>query len=360
MITNTLIAGLNEKILQAKVNAINVNPFAFPVYFPVKKVNGFTWKNLTNQNTAANVAADLVADNASIPRKNRPIFQSANGDLPHIGISREMKRSTLKEYQQALALAGDAMATELVQFWADDVEFCFRGVQSELEYIAFALLSNAGSLAFTTSNNATFANEYALDYQVDALQKKNNSATWATVASSDIIADFAAAVTAGKVVNANIKFAFMNLTTFYYLATSAQVIKFASSYLDIATARTSTPSLAQVNAMLATQPWLNGIQVRVIDTTVTRELSSGTQTSANPFADNVVVFSETENLGTTQYDILRTSETLTMRAERAHTVVKKYSHPEPLVEVTLAEADALPVLDSAYKNIYMKINAVAW
>jgi len=360
MITNTLIAGLNEKILQAKVNAINVNPFAFPTYFPVKKVNGFTWKNLTNQNTAGNVAADIVADNASIPRKTRPIFQSATGDLPKIGISREMKRSTLKEYQQALALAGDANATELVQFWADDVEFCFTGVQAQLEYIAFALLSNAGALAFTTSNNATYANEYNLDYQVDSLQKKNNSAAWATVASSDIIGDFAAAVTAGKVINANIKFAFMNLTTFYYLATSAQVIKYASSYLDVSAQRASVPSIAQVNAMLATQPWLNGIQIRVIDTTVTRELSTGAQTSTNPFADNIVVFSESENLGTTQYDILRSNDQLIMRAERAHTVVKKYSHPEPLVEVTLAEADALPVLDSAYKNIYMKVNATSW
>jgi hypothetical protein len=40
--------------------------------------------------------------------------------------------------------------------------------------------------------------------------------------------------------------------------------------------------------------------------------------------------------------------------------VKKYSIPEPLTEVTLAEADALPVLDTAYKNIYLKTDATAW
>ncbi len=106
MITNTLITGLNEKILQAKVSRIDVKPFLFGTHFPVKKVNAFVWKTLTNQNGRSNVAADIVADNSTIQRKKRPIFQSASGDLPKIAISRELKRSEIKEYQVALALAG--------------------------------------------------------------------------------------------------------------------------------------------------------------------------------------------------------------------------------------------------------------
>lgn len=360
MINNTLIQGLNEKILQTKVTNIDVAPFSFPTHFPLKKINAFTWKTLTNKNSAINVAADVVADNASLGRKKRAIFQSATGDLPRIGISRDMKRSEIKEYQIALALAGDPMAIELVQYWADDVEFCFTGVQSELEFMAWALFSNAGKLAFTSSSNAAFATEFDLDYQVEEGQKKANTTSWATAASADVIGDFVAGVEAGKLIGSNIKHAFTSLANFYRMASSAQMIKVCASYLNNASGNAQTPDLAAINFALAKQAWLNGVQLHVIDATVSRELADGTTTTANPFADNVIVFSETANLGSTQYDILRDNSQVALRAERAHTVVKKYSHPEPLTEVTMAEADAVPVLDTAYRNIYLKTNAVAW
>ena len=357
---NTLIEGLNAKILQAKVSKIDVSPFTFATHFPLKKVNAFTWKSITNQNAGINVAADIVADGSTLQRKKRPIFESATGDLPKIGISRDMTRKELKDYQVGLALAGDPMALELVQYWADDVEFCFKGVQAELEFIAYSLLSNAGKLSFTSANNASFATEFDLDYQVDSAQKKNNSATWATAASADPIGDFADAVVYGKAIGANIKHAFISLDNFYRFASADQIIKACASYLQNATGIAQTPDLASINSMLARQAWLNGIQLHIIDSTVTRELASGTQTVANPFNENVCIFSESAVLGSTQYDILQDKSQVVLRAERAHTVVKKYSTPEPLTEVTLAEADAVPVLDSAYKNIYMKTNAVAW
>lgn len=360
MINSTLIEGLNEKILQAKVNAINVNPFAFGVHFPIKKVNAFNWKMLTAQRSGKNVAADIVSDNASLQRKRRPIFQSASGDLPKIGISREMKRSEIKEYQVALALAGDPMALALVQYWADDIEFCFTGVQAELEFIAWSLLSNGGKLSFTSANNAAFATEFDLDYQVDSDQKSANTHTWATAATADPIGDIAKGVSAAKAMDINPKFGFLSLDNFYKLASTDQMIKSCASYLQNATGMAQTPDLGAINAMLKKQAWLNGITLNVIDTTITRELADGTTTSGNPFADNVLILSESPILGSTQYDILKDENSLITRAERSHTIVKKYSKVEPLEEITLAEADALPVLDTAYRNFYIKTNAVAW
>ncbi|MDL2310126.1 hypothetical protein LJC39_03305 [Parabacteroides sp. OttesenSCG-928-B22] len=360
MITNTLIEGLNEKILQAKVNKIDVKPFLFGTHFPVKKVNAFVWKTLTNQNGRNNVAADIVADNATIIRKKRPIFQSASGDLPKIAISRDLKRSEIKEYQVALALAGDPYAVELVQYWAEDVEFCFTGVQSELEYIAWALASNAGVLSFTNTNNAAVATEFDLDYQVDDVQKIKTTAPFSNKSTADVIGTVVDAVKQGKKNKANIKYGFMNLQTFYQVATCDQIIKNCASYVQNLTGTSQTPDLTAINAMLAKQAWCNGVEFKVIDQDITRELADGTETMGNPFADNRLIFSETPILGSTQYDILRDNSQVVMRAERSHTVVKKYSTPEPLVEVTLAEADALPVFDTAYKNIYVKTDATDW
>lgn len=359
-INKSIIEGLNEKTLQAKVDRINVNGFYFGKHFPVKRVNAYTWKTLTNQIGKKNVAADIHADNASILRKSRPIFQSATGDLPRIAISRDMKRSELKDYQVALKLAGDANAKELVRYWADDVEFCFNGVQSELEYIAWALISNAGQLAFTSANNAAVANEFDLDYQVEDEMKMKVATSFANAASADVIGTFAAAVKLGKKNNSNIKYAFMNLDEFYKIATCDQIIKQCASYVQNLTGTSQTPDLEAVNAMLRKTAWLNGIQIRIIDTDVTREYTDGSQIMANPFADNRIVFTETEILGSTQYDILNTEDQVVMKATRSHTTLKKYSEPEPLKEVTLAEADALPVLDSAYKNIYLKTDGNNW
>ena len=160
-VVNTLIHGLNQQMVETRLNTLDMKPFLFGTYFPVKKVTGFDWKTLTNQLTKRNVAADLHADNGTIIRKRRPVFQSAKGDLPYIAISREMTRADMKRYQTERALAKDDDATALVEFWGEDVDFCANGVQSELEFIAWKLLSNAGVMKFTTTTNATYANELA-------------------------------------------------------------------------------------------------------------------------------------------------------------------------------------------------------
>ena len=271
-----------------------------------------------------------------------------------------MKRSEIKEYQTALAFAQDSDATKLVNYWGDDVDFCFNGVQSELEYIAWALASNAGKLAFTTTNNATFANEFDLDYDVDDWQKQKSSVDWANSASADIIGDLVALVKTAKANGLNPKFAFVNLDELYRICSAEQIIKACASYLANAVGVSQTPDLAALNAMLAKQAWLNGLQIRVIDQSITRELANGSVTSANPFADRRLILAESEKLGTTQYDILQEQNQYIVRAERAHTVVKKYGTVEPLAEITIGQADAVPVFDTAYRNLYVRTDAQNW
>ena len=359
-IVNTLIQGLTQQMVQSRLNTADAKPFLFGTHFPVKKVNGFIWRTLQNQLAKANVAADLHTDNGTIIRKHRPIFESAKGDIPFISISRELSRSEIKDYQTALAFAQDDDATKLVQFWGDDVDFCFTGVQSELEFIAWKLASNAGKLAFTTTNNATYANEFDLDYDVDDEMKLATDSDWSNKETADIIGDLVTIIKFAKSKSLNPKFAFVNLDEFYKIASADQVIKACASFASNALNISQTPDLAAVNQMLARQAWLNGIQLRIIDQTITRELTDGTQTSGNPFENSRLLLSETEKLGTTQYDILQENDDLILRAERAHTVIKKYGTVEPKSEVTIGQADAVPVFDTVYRNVYVKTDAKDW
>lgn len=360
-IVNTLIQGLSQQMVQARLNTADASAFLFGTHFPVRKVNGFIWSTLQNQLSKPNVAADIHTDNGTIMRKRRPIFESAKGDIPFISISRELSRRELKDYQTALAFAQDADATKLVQYWGNDVDYCFNGVQSELEYIAWALASNAGKLSFTTTNNATFANEFDLDYDVDTeTQKRATSTDWGDSAKADIIGDLAKAIKHAKQNGINPKVGFVNLDTFYKICSAEQIIKASASYLANAVGMAQTPDLTQVNAMLAKQAWLNGLQLVVIDQNITREFADGSQTSGNPFASDRLVLAESTRLGSTQYDILAENNDLILRAERTHTVIKKYGTTEPQSEVTIGQADAVPVFDTAYRNIYLKTDGKAW
>lgn len=359
-IVNTLIQGLTQQMVQSRVNSADATPFLFGVHFPVKKVNGFKWKTLQNQLTKKNVAADLHTDNGTMLRKRRPVFETAMGDIPFISISREMTRAEIKEYQTALAFAQDEDATKLVQFWGEDVDFCFNGVQSELEYIAWKLASNAGKISFTPTTNATYANEFDLDYDVDDDMKRTVTTDWNNKSTADIIGDLAAAVKFAKDHSLNPKFAFINLDELYRICSAEQIIKQCASFASNALGISQTPDLASVNSMLAKQAWLNGLQLRVIDQTITREFADGTQTSGNPFENRRLILSETEKLGTTQYDILQENSDLILRAERSHTIVKKYGTIEPQGEVTIGQADAVPVFDTVYRNIYLRTDGQAW
>lgn len=130
-IVNTMIQGLTEQMIQARLNTADASKFLFGVHFPVKKVNGFKWKTLQNQLEKKNVAADLHTDNGTILRKRRPIFETAMGDIPFISISRDLTRAEIKEYQTALAFAQDEDATKLVQYWGEDVDFC-KSTESDI------------------------------------------------------------------------------------------------------------------------------------------------------------------------------------------------------------------------------------
>lgn len=359
-VVNTIIVGLTQQMVQARLNTADATPFLFGRHFPVKKINGFNWKTLQNQLEKKNVAADLHTDNGTIVRKRRPVFESARGDIPFISISRDMTRAEIKDYQTALAFAQNEDATQLVQYWGGDVDYCFNGVQSELEYIAWALASNAGKLEFTTTNNATYANEFDLDYDVDEDKKVKTASNWGNKSSADIIGDLVKIIKAAKEQNLNPKFAFLNLEEFYKIATADQIIKACASLASNALGISQTPDLADVNKMLAKQAWLNGIQLRIIDQTITREFTDGSQTSGNPFENNRLILSETEKLGSTQYDVLKENEDLILRAERAHTIIKKYGTIEPKSEVTIGQADAIPVFDTAYRNVYVRTDAKDW
>lgn len=358
----TLMQGLNEKDMQAVINTYDLKPFYYPTLFPMTETPFLTWKMLEGQ-AGLKIAADLVSRGATIPKKTREAISRIQGDIPKIAISREKLEDELTEYDIMLAMASqNPDLRAIVEFWAEDTKFCWDGVASRAEWIALKQIS-LGKVSFTNTNNAGVITEYNVDYAIPAAQKIGANVVWTTVATAKpITKDFPAAIAAGKAIGANYKFAFMNPSTLEKLVATDEVIKMTASFMTNALSLPSLPTLADVNGLLARTVKLNGLQIVVIDQDITIELADGSRTTANPFENDVVLFSESKVLGKTYWKrpIDMNVDSPALKVMNGHTLIKKYSQDSPIKEVTEGIANLFPAWNLAGRSVLLQVSATSW
>lgn len=358
----TLMQGLNEKDMQAVINTYDLKPYYYPTLFPLTETPFLTWKMLEAQ-AGLKIAADLVARGASIPRKTREAISKIQGDIPKISISRDKLEDELTEYDIMLAMASNNPDLKaIVEFWAEDTQFCWTGVAARAEWIALRQIS-LGAVTFTNSNNAAVVTEYNVDYKLAAAQKIGVNTTWAGTAGKPFTKDFPAALAAGKAMGVTYKFAFMNSTTLAKLVEQDETVKCCASFANNALGISQIPSIQDVNNYLLRQVKFKGLQIIEIDQEITIELPNGTRTTVNPFEDDVVLFSESKVLGKTYYKKpidMNMTNSVALKAMNGHTMIKKFSEEEPVKEVTQGIANLFPAWNLAGRSVLMQTNAAAW
>ncbi len=360
----SLMIGLNEKDMEAVVRTYDLKDFYYPTLFPLKETNFLTWKMLEAQ-AGLKIAADLVSRGATIPRKTREAISRIQGDIPKISISREKLEDELTEYDIMVAMAGNNPDLKaLVEFWAEDTKYCWDGVAARAEWIALKQIS-LGKVKFTNSNNAAIVTEYDVDYQIPSNQKIGVDTSYASgTAGKPFTKDFKAALQIGKSIGANYKFAFMSLDTFTTFANQEEVYKRCASFVQNMANTQDAPNLETVNAYLLKQSQIfRGLQIVVIDQDITLELADGSRTTANPFEENVILFSESKVLGNTFWKRpidLKLEGSAAVKALNGHTLIKKYSEESPVKEVTEGIANLFPAWNLAGRSVLMQINATSW
>lgn len=359
----TLMKGLNEKDMQAVVNTYDLKPYYYPTLFPLTETPFLTWKMLEGQ-AGLKIAADLVSRGSSIPRKTREAISRIQGDIPKISISREKLEDEITEYDIMIAMAStNPDLKAIVEFWAEDTEFCWTGVAARAEWIALRQIS-LGKVVFTNQNNAGIVTEYNVDYQIPSTQKIGVTTAWGTTATAKpITKDFPEAIKKGKAIGANYKFAFMNVATLEKLVATDEVIKLCASYLQNIANLPYAPALQDVNAMLMRRVNFNGLQIIVVDQDITIETADGKRVTGNPFEDDVVLFSESKVLGKTHWKRpidMNLSNSVALKVMNGHTMIKKYSTEEPVKEVTIGIANLFPAWNLAGRSVLMQTNATSW
>jgi hypothetical protein len=362
----SLMIGINEKDMQAVISTYDLKPYYYPTLFPLKENYTLSWKALEAQ-IGLRIAGDIVARGATINKKTREAIARIQGDIPKIAIKRTKDENELNEYDIMVAMTSqNPDLRALVEAWAEDTKFCWDGVANRLEWIALQQIS-LGKVTLTNDNNSSVVTEFDVDYQIDATQKlgyQADSASWTTSASAKPISkDFKAVVKAAKAKGISLKFAFMNLDTFATFAETQEVIKLCASFANNALGLSQTPSLEQINTTLRGLAYLKGLQIALIDQDITLELPNGDRHTGNPFADNVVLFTETKVLGQTYWKKpadFNLQGTAAIKALNGHTCIKKYSNEEPIEEVTVGLANAFPAWLSSGRSYLMATNSGTW
>lgn len=355
--------GLNEKDMHAVINTYDLKPFYYPTLFPLRENYTLTWKTLEAQ-SGLKIAADLVARGVSVDKKTREAIARLQGDIPKISVKRTKDDEQLNEYDVMIAMTSqNPDLRRIVEFWAEDTQFCWTAVAARIEWMALTQIS-LGKIPITKDTNVSVISEYEVDYEIPESRKLGTSLSWKNAQTAKPFQDFKAIVKAAKAEGISLKFAFMNLDTFADMAETAEVQKACASFAANALSIQQTPSLEQVNAAMARLPYLRGLQIIVIDQDITIELADGTRPfSGNPFANDVVMFSETKTLGNTFWKKpadANVTGSVSIKAMNGHTLIKKFAEEEPLEEITMGIANAFPAWTASQRSYLLDTSHESW
>lgn len=342
----TLIHGLKEKDMQAVANEYTLTDFYFPSLFPLRFTPTLKWESLA-ADFGAPVAGDVISFDARSPRKRREIVRKLSGDIPKIGIAREKTESEMNEYNLLRRYADDSAKQRILEWIWGDQEFVYKGVNARIEWLGLRAAST-GKVTMTTTNNEGIVTETAVDFLIPTANKSGVTVniTVANAATSKPITKIREVVKAAKAKGKLLRYIFTDQEMIDAILASAETVAFTAPWVMQATNLATSPSLAALNSALTS----NGLpQIGLVESFIEIEIK-GVRTQVNPWEPGVLLFSETPVLGATYHAPLAdesVESTTSLKVKRNHVLIKRYANEEPLIEVTLAIANAFPVLASA-------------
>lgn len=340
------------------------NPFTLgnvETYFPSEEQEEDTWKTVAPTETMVNEAADPLSQHASIPVSGREGFKTIMGGMVTFGKGRPWTSEEMEKFESlksALAKTNNpAVAQQLLDYYGNDLNYLRTAMEAEKLYLCYALLSNACNISFVASNSPYMAGITAMSYPVASWQKTAVGTAWSNVAA-DILGDIQSmldlAESKGKVIT-KLK---INKTWWTYVRNNTAVQKYCATMAQNLYSTQAPPSLEAVNTMLADYFDID-LAFEVVNEKITRVSTAGVKTTANPFADGVVVATAITKVGRFAWKPLYIDDA-TREAYESFYVVGNYKQVDPSLAKFYSKGKGFPVVDTYADNIYMRVNAVAW
>lgn len=351
----TLINELKEKDVKAEILSYNLDPFYWPVLFPLKFTPTMKWESLEGE-LGAPVAGDVVSWDSRAPRKTRKVISKLSGDVPKISLGRDMSESDLNKLGLLRHYAStDEGAKALIDFVYEDIEFVWTGVNARIEWLALRAAS-IGKIVLSAQNNDGVVTENNVDFKIPTNQKKGAAKAWSDP-TSDPIAEIKSIVKGAK--GYKLPYAFTDQSVIDSLLIHPKVVDYVAPWLMRAAGITDRPTIATLNKALLEDKLP---QLAIIDAEITIEVK-GVQVEVNPWEEGVIAFVPARVLGNTWWGPLAenlVTNSKAMRITREHMMIKKFSTEEPLSESTIGISNSFPALANAGRTWLLDTKNTTW
>ncbi len=303
------------------------------------------WGSVSSNGTI--VRADIVALDSSLPLKRRDSVQTANGDIPKLGMKMYLNETTMNDLKILAATGGQE--GEILRKLFSDMNKCIAGIYESLEFMFLEALSTGVTLI--TGDDSTGLG-VRIDFGHPDANKYGVTLPWSNTSATPID-DINWVVSQAKLKGDKISYLFMDMNTWNLFKANTQVKnEFAFSLGFVGSTIPNVPNVAKANEFLKAN---YGYEISIIDRQMLVE-QNGKRSVTTPWAANIVCFLTDLNVGTLTYGSLA-EETFPVKQVDYQKVddlilISKYGTNDPVREFTSSQALALPVIDNI-DSIYL-------
>jgi len=339
-------------VIQRFVETINGKDGASPSYlFQQYLSKSFSidlkWGSLNSNGSS--VAADVVALDASVPLKRRDSFGTVEGKVPKLGMKMQKTENEMQElYILEQTNVGGANAGIIRDKLFNDPLRSVRGVYERLEYMFLEGLSTGYA---TISEDINVGTAVRINYGYSGDNSYGVGAKWS---SSDAkpITDIENIKEAARSEGRSFSVMMMDNKAFNNFRSKSEVKELYAAGLNFSGANIPTPNMAQVNDTLQS----NGLPtIIIIDRSVNVE-KNGIRTSVRPWAEGVVVFADSANLGRVVWsnliESIKPKQDILYTKADDYILVSQWHTNDPYSETVSSQALAVPVIDNV-NSIYV-------
>lgn len=333
-------------VIQRFVETINGIDGSDPKYLFQQHLNksfsiDLKWGSLNSNGSS--VAADVVALDASVPLKSRDSFGTVEGKVPKVGMKMRKSETEMQElYILEQTNAGGSNAGIIRDKLFDDPLRAVRGVYERLEYMFLEGLSTGYA---TISEDINEGVAIRVNYGYSDENSFGVGGKWSSDTAKPIT-DIKNVKATGRKKGRSFSYMLMDDIAFENFRSKAEVKELYAAGLNFTGANIPTPNYEQVNSTLKGNKLPT---IVLIDRSVTVE-KNGIRTSVTPWAEGVVVFTDTLNFGRVVWSNLIESikpkkDVLYTKADD-YILVSQWHTNDPYSETVSSQALAVPVIDN--------------
>ena len=339
-------------VIQRFVETINGKDGSSPTYlFQQYLSKSFSidlkWGSLNSNGSS--VAADVVALDASVPLKSRDSFGTVEGKVIKLGMKMQKTENEMQElYILEQTNVGGANASIIRDKLFNDPLRAVRGVYERLEYMFLEGFSTGFA---TVSEDINTGTAIRVNYGYSKDNAFGVTAKWSS-ADATPITDIEYIREQARKKGRSLSVMFMDNKAFSNFRSKAQVKELYAAGLNFAGANIPTPNFAQVNEALRANSLPT---IVIIDRSVNIEID-GVRTAVRPWAEGVVVFTDSMNMGRVVWsnliESIKPKQDILYTKADDYILVSQWHTNDPYSETVSSQALAVPVIDNV-NNIYV-------